>query len=333
MASLLLFYSDKSLPVQEPSLNEEYVEYSKDPNLPLPPEKPLESDCCGQGCNPCVFDIYESDITKWVKNCRRILSSPGDALQGIDDNQLQLAIILAEFTSLQISYIRKISENLIIYRFKIPNNKSIHMNPGQHLILGYKVDGSMLTRQYTPVSAIDTVGYFDVFIKIYEHGKMSEKIRQWQVGDYALWRGPFGNFQYRANKYKKIIMLAAGTGVAPMIQIMRYVTDNENDDTCLHLILAVKYYDDLALKAELDDLKQYWNVTIEYILSCEKDVTKFKYGDKITLGRIDYDFLEKVLLHPSSNFQVLICGTKSFEKDMIKYLIRSGLAADNYYRF
>ena len=33
--------------------------------LPLPPEKPLESDCCGQGCVPCVKEIYEENLIIW----------------------------------------------------------------------------------------------------------------------------------------------------------------------------------------------------------------------------------------------------------------------------
>lgn len=27
-----------------------------------PPEKPLPGDCCGEGCNPCVWDIYYEQL-------------------------------------------------------------------------------------------------------------------------------------------------------------------------------------------------------------------------------------------------------------------------------
>ncbi|EDV22139.1 uncharacterized protein TRIADDRAFT_15859, partial [Trichoplax adhaerens] len=297
------------------------------------PEEPLQSDCCGQGCNPCVFDIYESDIAKWKKKCRRILNNEEDFLEDTTKNCRLAGIVLDQFTSLQIISIQKITEKLITYRFKLPNNKPLNLNPGQHLLLAHKANDFMLTRQYTPISSVDTVGYFDVFIKIYDNGKMSDQIRQWHVGDYAMWRGPYGDFQYLPNQCKKILMLAAGTGVAPMIQIIRYVINNENDDTLLHLILSVKYYDDIALKHDLDAFKQYWNVTVEYVLTCEKDTKKFKYGDKITLSKVDHQFLEKVLFPPSQNSKVLICGTKSFEKDMIKYLKQFGFTEENYFKF
>ncbi|XP_065210352.1 NADH-cytochrome b5 reductase-like isoform X2 [Planococcus citri] len=34
------------------------------------PEKPLDSDCCGSGCTPCVFDVYEELLAKWKEKKR-----------------------------------------------------------------------------------------------------------------------------------------------------------------------------------------------------------------------------------------------------------------------
>ncbi|WP_353149841.1 oxidoreductase-like domain-containing protein [Pollutimonas bauzanensis] len=33
----------------------------KDPR-PVPPPRPDSSDCCGGGCNPCVFEYYEDEM-------------------------------------------------------------------------------------------------------------------------------------------------------------------------------------------------------------------------------------------------------------------------------
>ena len=42
--------------------------------LPRKPERPLDSDCCGQGCNPCVLDLYAEELVIWEAECKRILS-------------------------------------------------------------------------------------------------------------------------------------------------------------------------------------------------------------------------------------------------------------------
>lgn len=31
------------------------------------PIPPLPEDCCGQGCVPCVNDIYETELRLWEK--------------------------------------------------------------------------------------------------------------------------------------------------------------------------------------------------------------------------------------------------------------------------
>lgn len=40
--------------------------------LPPKPEKPLDSDCCGQGCDPCILDIYQEELRIWEAECCQI---------------------------------------------------------------------------------------------------------------------------------------------------------------------------------------------------------------------------------------------------------------------
>lgn len=39
---------------------------------PPKPEKPLDSDCCGQGCTPCILDIYQEELDIWKRECERL---------------------------------------------------------------------------------------------------------------------------------------------------------------------------------------------------------------------------------------------------------------------
>jgi hypothetical protein len=32
---------------------------------PTPPERPKAADCCGRGCDPCIFDLYEEDLARY----------------------------------------------------------------------------------------------------------------------------------------------------------------------------------------------------------------------------------------------------------------------------
>jgi len=37
------------------------------PTRPVPPEKPLPTDCCGSGCPVCVLDAYEEARAAYEK--------------------------------------------------------------------------------------------------------------------------------------------------------------------------------------------------------------------------------------------------------------------------
>lgn len=55
---------------------------ARDPR-PVPPERPLASDCCDSGCEVCVYDFYAEELDQY----RRALAewearNPGAAAQG-----------------------------------------------------------------------------------------------------------------------------------------------------------------------------------------------------------------------------------------------------------
>ena len=68
-------------------------------------------------------------------------------------------------------------------------------------------------------------------------------------------------------QFRTVMMLAAGTGIAPMISVIREIVDNDCDETFIHLIYACKRYHDILCKAQLDDFQQFWNFRCTYVLS------------------------------------------------------------------
>jgi cytochrome-b5 reductase len=40
--------------------------------LPRPPREPDPEDCCGSGCEPCVFEIYQERLERWRERCRAL---------------------------------------------------------------------------------------------------------------------------------------------------------------------------------------------------------------------------------------------------------------------
>jgi hypothetical protein len=43
---------------------------SDDDPRPLPPNRPDDEDCCGGGCNPCIFDYYYEEMDRYREDLR-----------------------------------------------------------------------------------------------------------------------------------------------------------------------------------------------------------------------------------------------------------------------
>lgn len=160
------------------------------------------------------------------------------------------------------------------------------------------------------------------------------------VGLVVDWRGPFGDFTCKPNQ---LVMLACGTGIAPMFQIICHILENEADYTIMTLLYSSRSQHEILLKDKLKDLSEYWNFKAIYYLSqCSADsLAKDKgatcYGDEVKFGRIDEVILreEFAQLHlcPSPDVQILTCGTKSFDKDMMKHLLSMGYSHKHIFKF
>ena len=107
--------------------------------LPEKPEKPLSSDCCGSGCIPCVMDIYEEDMAHWIK-LKSLTPLERKALyQELEckkkDNEHDIpALSPGRFIPLEIESLFKETEDSLIYRFKLPENQSLKLSVGQHIV-------------------------------------------------------------------------------------------------------------------------------------------------------------------------------------------------------
>ncbi|XP_006503013.1 NADH-cytochrome b5 reductase-like isoform X4 [Mus musculus] len=235
--------------------------------LRLKPVEPLPSQCCGSGCSPCVFDLYYRDLERWetarARNDRSLLSGK----QPPESQSCSAKLSPETFLAFHISTMEKVTKDTYLVRFTLPGNSRLGLRPGQHLILRGVVDGLEIQRAYTPISPVTAEGYFDVLIKCYRTGLMSQYVESWRTGDTAFWRGPFGSFLYEPKKYGELLMLAAGTGLAPMVPILQSITDDEDDETFVTLVGCFKTFEGIYLKTFFQEQARFWNVQTFFVLS------------------------------------------------------------------
>jgi len=67
------------------------------------------------------------------------------------------------------------------------------------------------------------LGYFDLLIKTYKTGNLSEYLSYLEEGETVPMMGPFGEWQYIDGAYQRLVMFAAGSGVTPMYRVRSYL--------------------------------------------------------------------------------------------------------------
>jgi len=212
------------------------------------------------------------------------------------------------FQDFPLTEIRKTSHNVAIYRFGLPRPTDIIGLPiGQHMSLAATPKGAEkeVVRSYTPITSDEDKGFFELLIKSYPQGNISAHMATLKIGDTMKVRGPKGAMVYTPNMCKRIGMIAGGTGITPMLQIIRAINRYrpQGDTTKIDLIFANVNPDDILLKDQLDSLdKEDPNFSVYYVLNNPPEA--WNGG----VGFVTADMIKAKLPAPAPDMKILICG-------------------------
>ncbi|XP_026321156.1 cytochrome b5 reductase 4 isoform X2 [Hyposmocoma kahamanoa] len=170
---------------------------------------------------------------------------------------------------------------------------------GHHICIHMPVSGSETNcvRSYTPVgegwgAETEVSGALKLTIKKYEKGQMSPLLAELKSGDNVTLSGPYGNFQLQKLKaVKTIYFIAAGTGITPMLGLLRFMLGRSNP-RCeqVHLLFFNKTEEDILFQDKFEEIaKEDDRFTATHVLS---DATSTWTGHR---GRIGKDLLNQVL--------------------------------------
>ncbi|KAL4785418.1 NADH-cytochrome b5 reductase 1 [Aspergillus varians] len=216
-----------------------------------------------------------------------------------------------EFQDFLLKEKNEISHNVTVYRFALPRPTDILGLPiGQHISLGATIEGQPkeVVRSYTPISSDNEAGYFDLLVKAYPQGNISKYLTTLEVGQTMKVRGPKGAMVYTPNLCRHIGMIAGGTGITPMLQIIKAIIRNRprnggNDTTQVDLIFANVNPDDILLKEELEKLTaEDDGFRVYYVLNNPPE------GWSGGVGFVTPDMIKERLPAPAADIKILLCG-------------------------
>ncbi len=207
-----------------------------------------------------------------------------------------------EPTSYQLTTFTGDTYDTKTFRFSLPADATLDMLPGDYLYVHATINGKSVKRPYTPSSMPGATGYFDLTVKRYENGLISKYLHEQKVGDTVLMSGPNQGGHWVDGMAKKVGLVAGGTGITPMISIVRWIL-TKRLEVDLALLFANKTETDIIFKEEWErDVREHSNFHCYHVL--EQPPAGWSQGT----GRITEDILRRHLPSPGPETVIFLCG-------------------------
>ncbi|CAA3018146.1 nitrate reductase [NADH] 2 [Olea europaea subsp. europaea] len=292
------------------------------------------------------FEAIHSDKAKKMLEDYRIgelittgytSDSPNNSVHGPTGNLLHLtsikeiaparnvALVPREKVACKLISKTSLSHDVRSFRFALPSNDQVLGLPvGKHIFLCATINDKLCMRAYTPTSGVDTMGYFELVVKIYHKGVhpkfpngglMSQHLDSLPFGSFLDIKGPLGHIEYTGkgnflvhgkHKFaKKLAMVAGGSGITPVYQVMQAILKDPKDETLMYLVYANRTENDILLRNELDAWAEEFKdrVKVWYVVS-----ESIKPDWKYSVGFINEEILREHVPAAWENALALACG-------------------------
>ncbi|MFZ1748945.1 MAG: 2Fe-2S iron-sulfur cluster-binding protein [Saprospiraceae bacterium] len=177
-----------------------------------------------------------------------------------------------QFHSLKISKIVSETEDTNTFYFDIPIalKDQYQFKPGQHLTLKTMINGQEVRRAYSICTA-PSDNIIGVTVKKVKNGLMSSFLHSnINEGDTMDVMTPEGHFVLQPDdaKSRDLYFIAAGSGITPVMSMIRSVLEDE-PKSIAHLLYGSRDENNIIFKSDLDTLMQKYEgqLVVKYVLS------------------------------------------------------------------
>lgn len=187
---------------------------------------PISWSCKDGRCGMCACKVVLGKVIESGRRAREVPgATPGRILacqcQVAEDCGIEVPEPVEAITHIartgpaRVVSIERISPE--VRRVRLEATRELVFSPGQHVEISFE---RKLVRPYSMSGLGPTDFSFD--IRLYPGGRASQYIEQTlKVGDSLRLRGPLGNAYLRHNPEDPTLCVAAGTGLAPTLSLLR----------------------------------------------------------------------------------------------------------------
>ncbi|CAD8108854.1 Cytochrome-b5 reductase [Caenorhabditis elegans] len=219
----------------------------------------------------------------------------------------------------------RLNHDTLIFSLQLPEHTTYRIPIGHHVSIKIRKGNSVLYRPYTPISNPDPQK-IDFMIKIYSNGICTPSLENLKIGGELEISDPIGerNFAEWTENAQELILLAAGSGITPMIDIMeKRIQKTENSNSKVYFLMFNKTENDLQTGKPEENPKSTWKMADFY--------SKYRGDERIVMknvlsasecpvetgeyfnGRVSTDLLNSIISTSSTaSRRAFICGPDGF---------------------
>ncbi len=237
---------------------------------------------------------------------------------------------MAKFNSFTIQNINRETDKCVTLTFAVPNilKDNYSFKAGQYITLKTIINGEEIRRDYS-LCTTPKSGELKVAIKEVVNGTFSKYANTGlKIGDTIDVSEPNGRFIFEpdTNKTKTIAAFVAGSGITPVISILKTVLEEEPNSHFI-LVYGNKSENDTIFFNSLIELQKKYNdrFSIQFIYSQTKE-------ENALFGRIEKSTVNLILKNKYKETTIdafYLCGPEIMINTVKDVLIENNIAEEN----
>jgi ferredoxin-NADP reductase/DMSO/TMAO reductase YedYZ heme-binding membrane subunit len=206
---------------------------------------------------------------------------------------------------LEIARIFQETHDVKTFRFVAPGGGPLPFQhtAGQYLNLQLTIDGKRVNRSYTIASSPTRNAYCEISVKRATDGYGSKHLHDtWREGARVKVSAPAGKFVFAGHESERVVLVAGGIGITPMMSVVRCMTDRgwKGD---MYLVFSVKKVSDVVFSSELAYLQaRFPNLRVKVTVTDDPDAAWDGARGKVTRELVQ-SFVPDLKRGP-----VMLCG-------------------------
>ena len=212
-----------------------------------------------------------------------------------------------DWTAAKLVAKERCKETTVILTFELPDtSKPLGLSTCACILAKFDRDGAAVVRPYTPISTNAMIGRFELLVKIYAQGAMSQYLDGLQIGSSVEFKHIPFNVKVQYPFAPQVGMLIGGTGIAPMVQALHAILGTADDTTAVSMLYASKVKEDILAQETLEA----WAASSEGRFACKHVLSEEPDGSSWTgaRGLITRELIEAHLPAPTDDVVIFVCG-------------------------